>query len=164
MTSNTKDRPVALAGIDRLYVGQENDSTLATTTAVDAETLWGQVDLQNEALRKLLMSQDQKLASTDVADIKLQDLDQVIPHDAHQCEDDELKHDDESEDDTKEENEESEDRPDHRGYKTIIGRQQKNMRTKLTRISILKRNEFVPECACLVLVLSLHQLARFFQL
>jgi hypothetical protein len=37
------------------------------------------------------MSQDQKLASTDVADIKLLDLDQVITHDAHQCEDDELK-------------------------------------------------------------------------
>jgi hypothetical protein len=40
MTRNTKDRQVAMAGIDRLYGRQEIETTLATTTAVDAETLW----------------------------------------------------------------------------------------------------------------------------
>ena len=38
-----------LSGLTELYTGEE-EAEGAAATAVDAETLWGQVDLQNEAL------------------------------------------------------------------------------------------------------------------
>jgi len=68
--------------------------------AIDAETLWGQVDLQNEALSALLWKQVKKLSvSTEV--IQLLDLDQVLSDndDASEAEDDSVSDEDEKEED-----------------------------------------------------------------
>lgn len=70
---------VSLAGIDTLYLGPDDSSQ----NVVDAETLWGQVDLQNEALRSLLRKQVKKLAATDSDGIRLLDFERLVSEDDH---------------------------------------------------------------------------------
>ena len=43
-----------LSGLDELYMGEEGATTTKNGDVVDAETLWGQVELQNVALHKTL--------------------------------------------------------------------------------------------------------------
>jgi U3 small nucleolar RNA-associated protein MPP10 len=67
----------SLAGIDTLYLGPDD----FTPYAFDAETLWGQIDLQNEALRNLLRQQVKKLGTSDAGGIRLLDLGQLTSGD-----------------------------------------------------------------------------------
>jgi U3 small nucleolar RNA-associated protein MPP10 len=61
-----KQRPLSLSGLDQLYTGDDDDDAL-----VDAETLWGQVELQNSALHKLLKRSVKQMAKADAVDIRL---------------------------------------------------------------------------------------------
>lgn len=72
------DKSIAtLAGIDTLYLWPDD----LAQNVFDAETLWGQIDLQNEALRNLLRKQVKKLGATDTGDIRLLDLGQLTSGD-----------------------------------------------------------------------------------
>lgn len=51
------DDPCTLSGLPSLYIGESSD-----TAGVDAETIWGQVDLQNAALMSRLKKNVKKLA------------------------------------------------------------------------------------------------------
>ena len=50
----------SLSGLDELYLGDQDDDD-DDETPVDAETVWGQVDLQNEALHAILKKSVKKL-------------------------------------------------------------------------------------------------------
>jgi hypothetical protein len=54
--------PCGLLGIPLLYVGDDGDGTTTMAAAADSETIWGRVDLQNNALMWLLRKRIGKLA------------------------------------------------------------------------------------------------------
>jgi U3 small nucleolar RNA-associated protein MPP10 len=81
--------PPGLSGLSELYVSEG---------AVDAETIWGQVDLQNDALKKLLKKSVKNLGkSTD--DICVLDMGEVFSED----EEEQNSNDDDDDDDDQEE-------------------------------------------------------------
>ena len=65
-SETTKENFSTLSGLSELYLGE----------GIDIETIWGQVDLQNEALRKILKKSVQRLAkaSDKVCVLNLQDV------------------------------------------------------------------------------------------
>ncbi|KAL7518277.1 hypothetical protein ACHAWX_003123 [Stephanocyclus meneghinianus] len=54
--------PCSLSGLHSLYTGLESSQHTPTTNLVDIETIWGQVDLQNNALLPRLKKLTKKLA------------------------------------------------------------------------------------------------------
>lgn len=62
-----EDEPCSLSGLSSLYTGNEsstisNDATMTPGVEVDAETIWGQVDLQNQELVSRLKKLIKKLS------------------------------------------------------------------------------------------------------
>lgn len=69
----------SLSGLDELYLGEAEEEAV-----LDAETVWGQVDLQNDALHGILKKSVKKLgqaASTEEHAIRLLDIDSEILND-----------------------------------------------------------------------------------
>ena len=65
-----------LSGLDQLYLGEHGEP-------VDVETLWGQVDLQNQSLQTLL-KQSLKRLTKNVEEVKLLDMGEVMSDDEYQ--------------------------------------------------------------------------------
>lgn len=65
-TSTTDQQPMSssLSGLDQLYIGDE-------TVSVDAETLWGQVEMQNSSLQKLLKRSIHEINKAPFGDVQL---------------------------------------------------------------------------------------------
>jgi len=66
-----EDEPCSLSGLSSLYTGNEsstisNNATMALGVVVDAETIWGQVDLQNQELVTRLKKLIKKLSKRSV--------------------------------------------------------------------------------------------------
>ena len=74
-----------LSGLAELYTGEADGSADGGDMAVDAETLWGQVDLQNEALlpklRKSVRSLAKAIDREGPASVKLLDFGDLTDHD-----------------------------------------------------------------------------------
>jgi U3 small nucleolar RNA-associated protein MPP10 len=67
--------PSSLSGLKKLYIGGGNDTVgdEDDVAVIDAETLWGQVDLQNSALHKLLKRSLKQLDRAEVSNVRLLD-------------------------------------------------------------------------------------------
>jgi U3 small nucleolar RNA-associated protein MPP10 len=83
-----------LSGLDQLYLGEDGEP-------VDVETLWGQVDLQNQSLQTLF-KQSLKRLTKNVDEVKLLDMGEVMSDDEKQ--DDETDSEDASENEDDESN------------------------------------------------------------
>lgn len=86
----------ALSGLSEMYVPEDTEAPL------DFETLWGQVELQNTALNKLVKKSTKKLAKSP-SDVVVLDLDRVYSDD----DDDDGKEDDDSNEEAMDENDNS---------------------------------------------------------
>lgn len=67
--SDDNGNSLILSGLDELYTGIDNNpgGLSSTSHVVDVETLWGQVDLQNDALHSLLKNSVKKLVKAATA-------------------------------------------------------------------------------------------------